>query len=62
MNWLGHLWLNSRRPARLGNTPANLAPAISGDELETTKVTRILSAAVVSAAVLATVMGLRQIK
>ena len=57
MSWMGYLWLNSRRTRSLEPTPANLEPGISDDELESTKLTRILSSAVVSAAVLAAVMG-----
>lgn len=58
MVWMAYLWLNSRRPQRLEDAPANLQPGMSDDELETSKLTRILSTAVVSAAVLAVVMGL----
>ena len=57
MAWMGYLWLNSRRTRTLEETPANLEPGLSDDELETSKLSRILSSAVVSAAVLAAVMG-----
>ena len=57
MVWMAYLWLNSRRTRRLEDTPSNLKPGISDDELETSKLSRILSSAVVSAAVLAAVMG-----
>ena len=57
MVWMAYLWLNSRRTRKLEDTPANLEPGLSDDELETTKLSRILSSAVVSAAVLAAVMG-----
>ncbi|NND02986.1 MAG: c-type cytochrome [Acidimicrobiia bacterium] len=57
MTWMAYLWLNSRRARRLEETPANLEPGISDDELETSKLSRILSSAVVSAAVLSAVMG-----
>ena len=56
MVWMAYLWLNSRRHSDL-ETPPNLQPGISDDELENTKLTRVLSTAVVSAAVLAGVMG-----
>ena len=55
MVWMGYLWLNSRRARRIEETPSNLQPGISDDELESTKLSRILSSAVVSAAVLAAV-------
>lgn len=57
MTWMAYLWLNSRRTRKLEETPANLEPGVSDDELETTKLSRILSSAVVAAAVLAAVMG-----
>ncbi len=57
MVWMAYLWLNSRRTRRLEETPSNLQPGLSDDELETSKLSRILSTAVVSAAVLAAVMG-----
>lgn len=58
MVWMAYLWLNSRRVRKLEETPPNLQPGLSDDELETSKLNRILLSAVVSAAVLAAVMGL----
>jgi mono/diheme cytochrome c family protein len=57
MVWMAYLWLNSRRRKGLEETPANLQPGVPDEELENTKLTRILQSAVVSAAVLAAVMG-----
>lgn len=57
MVWMAYLWLNSRRASQLEETPANLQPGMSDDELETSKLSRILSSAVVAAAVLAAIMG-----
>ncbi|MCP3973937.1 MAG: c-type cytochrome [bacterium] len=57
MVWMGYLWLNSRRGGRLEDTPANLQPGLTDDELETSKLGRVLTSAVVSAAVLSAVMG-----
>ncbi len=55
--WVGYLYLNSRRRAtQPEETPQNLQPYLSDDELETNRVTRVLNAAVVSAAVLAVAM------
>ncbi len=52
--WVGYLFINSRRRARLAEeTPQNLQPYLSDDELETNRITRVLNVAVVSAAVLA---------
>jgi len=57
--WVGYLILNSRRRAkRVEETPANLSPWLSDDELETDRVTKVLNAAVVSAAVLAIITPL----
>ncbi len=57
--WVGYLVLNSRRRAKqVEETPANLSPWLSDDELETTRVTKVLNAAVISAAVLAIVTPL----
>jgi len=57
MVWMAYLWLNSRRSRGLEETPSNLQPAVPDEELENNKLTRILQSAVVSAAVLAAVMG-----
>lgn len=52
--WVGYLVINSRRRARRPEeTPANLQPYLSDDELENKRVTRVLNSAVVAAAVLA---------
>lgn len=52
--WVGYLVINSRRRAkRPEETPANLQPYLSDDELENKRVTRVLNSAVVAAAVLA---------
>ncbi len=54
LSWVGYLVINSRRRARrLEETPANLQPYLSDDELENARVTRVLNSAVVAAAVLA---------
>ena len=55
--WVGYLIINSRRRSRtVEETPKNLQPYLSDGELETTRVTRVLSVAVISAAVLAIAM------
>ncbi len=54
--WVGYLILSSRRAGRAEETPQNLQPYLSDDELENTRITRVLNVAVVSAAVLAIVM------
>jgi len=52
--WIGYLVLSSRRRARrVEETPQNLSPFLSDDEMETKRVTRVLNLAVISAAVLA---------
>jgi mono/diheme cytochrome c family protein len=52
--WVGYLVLSSRRRrAALEDTPSNLQPYLSDDELENTRVTRVLNAAVIASAVLA---------
>ncbi len=52
--WVGWLVLSSRRRrASVEETPSNLQPYLSDDELENKRVTRVLNAAVVVAAVLA---------
>jgi len=53
--WLVYLFVASRRTATPApeETPKNLQPYISDDELENTRLTRILGAAVVASAVLA---------
>lgn len=54
--WVGYLIINSRRSAQVEETPKNLQPYLSDDELETNRTTRILNIAVISAAVLAIAM------
>jgi len=55
--WVAYLLVNSRRRRRRPEeTPANLQPYLSDDELETSRVTRVLNSAVVAAAVLAIAM------
>ncbi len=55
--WIGYLFLNSRRrAATVEETPPNLQPYLSDDELESSRVTRVLNSAVVTAAVLAIVL------
>lgn len=58
--WMGWLVLNARRrqPRAPEATPKNLQPYLSDDELESTKLTRVLGAAVITAAVLAFAMGI----
>ncbi len=52
--WIGYLVLSSRRRSRrVEETPQNLSPFLSDDEMETKRVTRVLNIAVISAAVLA---------
>lgn len=53
--WTGYLVLNARRTRtpRPEPTPANLQPYLSDDQLENNRLTRVLGAAVISAAVLA---------
>ncbi len=54
LGWVGWLVLSSRRRAAAQEeTPRNLQPFLSDDELENKRVTRVLNAAVVVAAVLA---------
>ena len=57
MVWMAYLWLNARRSVRKDDPAPNVSPPISDDELEGPKLTRILMAAVVSSAVLASVMS-----
>ncbi len=54
--WVGYLVTSSRRKHRREETPKNLQPWLSDDELENTRLTRVLGSAVVSAAVLAIVL------
>lgn len=54
--WVGYLVTTSRRKHRQEETPKNLQPWLSDEELENTRLTRILGSAVVSAAVLAIVL------
>ncbi len=52
--WVGYVIFTGRRKRRrVEETPANLSPWLSDDELETNRVTRVLGAAVVASAVLA---------
>lgn len=51
--WVAYLVTTARRKRRPEETPKNLQPWLSDDELENTRLTRVLSSAVVSAAVLA---------
>jgi mono/diheme cytochrome c family protein len=48
--------VNARRPSRLEATPQNLQPFLTDDELESTRISRVLLAALVVAAVLALVI------
>ena len=54
--WVAYLVTTSTRRRRAEETPRNLQPWLTDDELENTRLTRVLSAAVVSAAVLAIVL------
>jgi len=56
--WLAFLFVNSRRrrTAELEETPQNLSPYLSDDELENRRSTTVLRSAVVAAALLAIVM------
>ena len=55
--WVGYLIVASRRRRRKPEvTPKNLQPYLSDDELEVSRLTRVLGAAVISAAVLAIVL------
>jgi mono/diheme cytochrome c family protein len=51
--WVAYLVTTARRKRRAEETPKNLQPWLSDDELENNRLTRVLSSAVVSAAVLA---------
>lgn len=53
--WAG-IAVNARRPSRLEATPQNLQPFLTDDELERTRISRVLLAALVVAAVLALVI------
>ncbi len=53
LSWVGYLvFVGRRRRRKAEETPANLSPWLSDDELETNRVTRVLGAAVIVAAVL----------
>ena len=53
LSWVGYLvFVGRRRRRKAEETPANLTPWLSDDELETNRVTRVLGAAVIVAAVL----------
>jgi mono/diheme cytochrome c family protein len=55
--WVGYLVTNSRRRAkRAEDTPHNLQPGIADEVLESSRLNRVLTSAVVSAAVLAVVL------
>jgi mono/diheme cytochrome c family protein len=54
--WVGYLVIASTRRRRAEETPRNLQPWLTDDELENNRLTRVLGAAVVSAAVLAIVL------
>ena len=54
--WVAYLITSSRRKRRPEKTPKNLQPWLSDDELENTRLTSVLSSAVVAAAVLAIVL------
>lgn len=58
--WASYLILSSRRNKQpvAEETPQNLQPGMSDDEMENNRLTRVLGTAVVSAAVLAVVMGI----
>jgi mono/diheme cytochrome c family protein len=58
--WASYLVLSSRRSGRAvpEETPRNLQPGVSDDEIENKRLTRVLGIAVVSAATLAVVMGI----
>ena len=51
--WAGYLVLNARRRRKAEETPANLQPYLSDDELENNRLTRVLGWSVIVAAVLA---------
>jgi mono/diheme cytochrome c family protein len=58
LGWLGYLFVNSRRSraARPEETPQNLQPYMSDEELENRRTTRVLRAALFSALLLAVVL------
>jgi mono/diheme cytochrome c family protein len=58
--WASYLVLSSRRSKQAipEETPRNLQPGVSDDEMENKRLTRVLGAAVISAAALAAVMGI----
>jgi len=58
LGWMAYLYINSRRSraAAPEETPQNLQPYLSDDELENRRLTRVLRAALVSAAVLAIIL------
>lgn len=58
--WVGYLVLNARRRStpQIEETPPNLQPWMSDDELENSRLTRVLGAAVIAAAVLAITLPL----
>ena len=54
--WVAYLITSSRQKRRPEETPKNLQPWLSDDELESTRLTSVLGSAVVAAAVLAIVL------
>jgi mono/diheme cytochrome c family protein len=56
--WMAYLFLNSRRSKAAAReaAPANLSPGISDDELENTKLTRVLRAALLGSVLMAIIM------
>lgn len=58
--WASYLVLSSRRSKQAipEETPRNLQPGLSDDEMENKRLTRVLGSAVVAAAALAVVMGI----
>ena len=54
--WVGFLVITSRRKRRAEETPKNLQPWLSDDALENANLTRVLSSAVIAAAVLAVLL------
>ncbi|HEX9855796.1 MAG TPA: c-type cytochrome [Acidimicrobiia bacterium] len=57
LGWVGYIVINARRRARRQEeTPLNLRPGVPDEVLESTRLNRVLTSAVVSAAVLAVVL------
>ena len=55
LGWMGYLYVNSRRSRAAAQeaAPSNLSPHLSDDELENTKLTKVLRAALFGSALLA---------